>query len=378
MTYSIKQPRHLHCLHYLHPNQLSQAKFKLSSAWLRFIFTLTIIYCLSACEAITYYPHIIIGHLKLQQGKIPIEQALDKPELTQAQKNLLHLVPQIKTFASEKLLLPNKQHYDTIVFIDRPHVVWNVLAAPSLSLEPKTWCFPIAGCVSYRGYFQKVKAEKYAASLQKQGLDVYLSGAAAYSTLGWFEDPLINTFLKYQEADLIGLLFHELAHQKLYVKNDSTFNESFATAVQIAGVKLWFEALNQPKKAQQYLQAQQIRHEFIEIALSYKERLNDVYRSQQTDQAKALEKAKILEAFRQAYSHAVVTHWSNKKPFYGWMQGPLNNAQWNSLGTYYDLVKPLQAKLAEFNNDFEQFYHYCAGLADQEKAQRHHILRTIH
>lgn len=345
--------------------------FKLSLATTCLLF-------IAGCETAGYYSQAIKGHIQLYRGREPITRALEDQRLNPIERERLALVPKIMAFAKTQLHLPSKDQYDTLVFMNRQAVTWNVFAAPTDSLNPKTWCFPIVGCVSYRGYFAKADALNYAEKIGRQGWETYVGGAAAYSTLGWFEDPILSTFLKRDTPNFIGLLFHELAHQQLYIKDDTTFNESFAKTIEQAGVIAWYAKHPDEEALAHYLDQFERRTEFLTLAMSTKEALRSLYTQNLPTSQLQIEKQKILAQFRQHYTERVSTRWQGKKPYDGWMQGPLNNAQWNTLGTYYDLVPAFSNLLKHLNYDFEQFYATCKALGALEKSQRHQLLSKCH
>ena len=201
---------------------------------------LPLLFVLCSCESIGFYAQAARGQFSLVRDREPIEELVKAAQLDASTKEKLHLVMRLREFASTELAMDVGDSYSSYVDLQRPYVVWNVTAAPEFAIEPKTWCFPIAGCVSYRGYFAKRDAEDKAAALRSLGYDVYLRGVGAYSTLGWFDDPVLNTFVSRSEQNLAALLFHELSHRQLYVKDDTQFNESFATAVAIESLSRWF------------------------------------------------------------------------------------------------------------------------------------------
>ncbi len=194
---------------------------------------------LSGCSNFGYYSQAIIGHLSIQVNLVPVADIIADSDTPPELKNQLEKVVEMRAYASEHLFLPSNASYSSYTDLKRPYVLWNVVAAPEFSLEPRQWCFPFAGCVQYRGYYAKEDAQVFAAELNKDGDDIYVGGVAAYSTLGWFADPMLNTILFRDDVSLAGLIFHELAHQQLYVKNDSAFNEGFAKTVELEGVRRW-------------------------------------------------------------------------------------------------------------------------------------------
>lgn len=335
---------------------------------------------ITGCESLGYYSQAIRGHLALNRGRQPIEQALVDERLSAIERERLALVPEIMDFAKSTLGLPSEDQYETLIFMNRNAVTWNVFAAPTDTLIPMNWCFPIVGCISYRGYFAQTEAKAYAEKLSTAGWDTYVGGAAAYSTLGWFDDPLLSTFLQRETPEFIGLLFHELAHQQLYIKNDTTFNESFATTIEQAGVIAWYELNPNPSELAGYLARYEQRTSFIALAMSTKTQLKALYESHRSQPIAELdlvtEKNKILDKFREQYAQNVSTIWQGEKPYGGWMQGPLNNAQWNTLGAYYDLVPAFTHLLQHLQHDFQAFYDVCEALGKMSKAERYQHLNA--
>jgi predicted aminopeptidase len=240
---------------------------KLKKILIKLTSTLLIVTALgmaSGCS-IGYYSQSISGHLHLMCSREDIAELLQDEHTPAELKDKLRLVLQIREFASDQLDLPNNDSYKSYVELDRDHVVWNVVAAPEFSMELEKWCFFIVGCVTYRGYFSEVKAQTFADTLRAEGNDVYVPGVDAYSTLGWFDDPMLSTLIKRSEPRLAGLIFHELAHQLLYIKNDSAFNESFAKTVELEGVRRWMAYRGTPQLTRQYTQQMQRDKQFVAL-----------------------------------------------------------------------------------------------------------------
>ncbi|MEJ2669202.1 MAG: aminopeptidase [Gammaproteobacteria bacterium] len=322
----------------------------------------------------SYYSQAIRGHISLYKHRIPLQEAFSDPRLNEQQRERLAQVPEIMAFAQQALELSTDHQYQTVVFLEHPIVTWNVFAAPTHSLEPKTWCYILLGCVSYRGYFTESAARAYAEQLTAQGWETYVGGASAYSTLGWFEDPILSPFLHRNTEDLAGLLFHELAHQQLYIAHDTTFNESFATAVELAGVTQWRQQQMDPPEDNRYTQRLRVRDEFLALAMHTRSALQHLYKQQSSAQDTQTERQKILADFRAGYEQRVTTHWAGQRPYNSWMKESLNNAQWNTLGAYYDLVPAFTALLHATGTDFSTFYALCKKLGKLPKAQRHEHL----
>jgi len=250
-----------------------------------------------------------------------------------------------------------------------------VFAAPELSLEPKKWCFIVAGCVSYRGYFARGKAEQFAADLKRKGYDVYIGGVLAYSTLGWFDDPLLNTFIHKTEADLAGLLIHELAHQKIYVSGDSAFNESFATVIELEGVKRWFQRSGNAKEAEAYRLKVQRREQFTALVMKHRARLKEIYASDLSDAEKRLAKMRVFGELRNDYA-TLKAGWGGYTVFDNWFAQDLNNAHLIAIGLYTQYVAAFQALLAQHGGDLATFYREVERLAQLPPNERAVVLQA--
>jgi predicted aminopeptidase len=303
---------------------------------------------LCGCETLAYYGQAASGQLALMASARPLEQAEADPEL----KDRLRLAGGIRAFASRELGLPDNGSYRSYADLGRPYAVWNVVAAPEFSLEPVQSCFPFAGCVSYRGYFDKAAAERYAETLRAAGNDVVVYGVPAYSTLGWFDDPLLSTFIDYADADLARLIFHELAHQLLYVKDDTTFNESFAVTVEREGLRRWLAA--------QGRESEKPRSEGPSQALieSARGRLEALYRTRLAPEAMRERKRTELEALRPLIAR--MPAFEGQEP---------NNAFIASYATYTDLVPAFEKLLAEAKGDLPEFYQLARKLASGRSTQ---------
>jgi predicted aminopeptidase len=324
---------------------------------------------IGGCASPGYYLHAISGQVELLNKRRPVEEVLNDPATTPQTRQQLELVQRLRDFASRQLGLPDNRSYRTYADLERPFVVWNVFAAPELSLEPKQWCFVFAGCVPYRGYFAHDKAEKFAAGLKQDGYDVYVGGVPAYSTLGWFNDPLLNTFIHRTEADLAGLLFHELAHQVVYVSGDTTFNESFATVVELEGVKRWFERHGTAPQAETYRQKLRRRDQFTALVLKHRTRLVEIYASNLGDAEKRAAKARVLEKLRNDYT-ILKTGWGGHTDYDKWFEQDLNNAHLAAIGMYHQYVAAFQKLLARQGGDLKVFYRAVKEMANLPKNER--------
>ena len=296
---------------------------------------------------------------------------LDKNTAPSLKQNLTALLA-IREFASKQLALPDNKSYRSYADLKRPFVIWNVFAADEFSAELKQWCFPVAGCVSYRGYFAQTAAEEYAKQLT--ATDIYVGGVPAYSTLGYFNDPVLSTFIHSPEVELARLIFHELAHQVVYVQDDSTFNESFATAVEEAGIERWLESQVGRGLSATWQEAQQRRAGFQQVVLKYQQRLKQLYATDLSDDAKRLAKKQTFVDLRDEYA-ALKNAWGGYAGYDRWFGQDLNNAHLASIAIYTELIPAFRALLRKDNGDFTAFYRTVKKLAKQSKQERENLLR---
>lgn len=329
-----------------------------------------------SCSNLGYYARATQGHFSLLTGRKPIRSLIVEPELNPQLRNNLEKVLNIRDFASRDLRLPENGSYRSYVDVKRPHVVWNVVATPEFELRPVQWCFPVAGCVNYRGFFSPEEAGAFAEDLRQKGHDVYMYGVNAYSTLGWFDDPVLSTFFTRSETDLAGLIFHELAHQVAYVKDDTTFNESFAKTVEMEGVARWLAAKGEEEQIQGYLEEGRRHEEFIALVKQYQRRLQTLY-------AQPMEEAAIREAKIEAFQALRAEHeelkesWGGYKGYDRWF-AELNNAKIASINTYYTHVPAFQTLLRQHQGNLSGFYHEVQSLGRLPHVRRQARLNTLH
>jgi len=316
-----------------------------------------------------FYGQAVRGHMDLMSKREPIDELLLDPGTDDALRRQLELVQEARRFASIELALPNNNSYTTYVALDRDYVVWNVFAAPEFSIEPRQWCFPVAGCVVYRGYFAEQRADAYAAKLAARGWDVHVGGAAAYSTLGRFDDPVLSTMMAWDDRQLVAILFHELAHQRLYVKDDSAFNEGFATAVEVLGMERWFATRGDLAGLAAYVAGRERASAFNLLLADTRERLAELYRSDQDPVRMRQSKADEFAALRDRYQ-ALRRSWDGYSGFDRWFETPLNNARLVPVSTYGRLVPAFRALFREQGEDFRAFFAACDELAAADPTQR--------
>jgi predicted aminopeptidase len=314
-----------------------------------------------------YYWQAATGHLELVSKRVPIETVLTDPAEPDAVKRALSRVLEMRQFAVAELGLPDNDSYRSYVDIGRPYVVWNVVAAGEFSVDAKQWCFPLLGCVSYRGYFHRDAAEGFAADLAEAGLDTYVAGATAYSTLGYFADPVLSTMLAGGEAYVAGVLFHELAHQKFYLKGDSDLNEAFASAVQQYGTEAWLRAYGTADELDAYRRRQSRQADFSALIAAQRMRLAAIYESGAPAATLRAEKARAFAQMRQDYQRYKAA-WGGVTDYDAWFDQPLNNAQLVSVATYRRWLPGLLWYLE--HNGLDTLYERMDALAQLTDAQR--------
>ena len=343
-----------------------------SVGWL----ALLAILALPGCATVDYYAQAVAGHLGLMVGARPVETVIEAPDTAPGLAARLRTALEIREFASDALALPANASYRRYVDLGRRYVVWTVVAAPELSLEPRRWCFPVAGCVSYRGYFSESDAAAYAAKLESEGWDATVTGARAYSTLGWFDDPLLSSMVELPEPWLAGIVFHELAHQRLYVPGDTDFNESFAVVVERAGVRRWIEAQGRDGLKERHRVAAERRAAFLDMVRDTRRGLEAVYASSRGDAEKRAAKARAFEGLRSRYA-ALRATWTSGPTYDFWFERGVNNAAIALLTTYDRWVPALETLLARSGGDLEAFYRACEELAALPAEERRARLEAL-
>lgn len=331
---------------------------------------------LSGCDTASYYMQAIRGQTEMWQATRPIEEVIADPSAPDALKARLEYAMRIRAFASSKLGLPDNSSYRGYADLKRPYVVWNLFATDAYSVSPRQWCFPFAGCVAYKGYFSRTDAEAAAAELRRSGDDVFVAGVPAYSTLGYFSDPVLNTFIHYPQAELARLIFHELAHQAVYVQGDSAFNESFAVTVERAGVRRWMQAHGTAAELAAFDRSQERRASFYAIVSKYRRRLDRLYSSGLPRAHMAQKKAEIFAELETEY-HALKQSWGGFKGYDRWLGPSANNASLASVAVYTRLVPAFQALLERSGGDLPRFYEEARRLADMPPAQRQATLSEL-
>lgn len=336
----------------------------------RLMLTAAMLAALAGCSSTMYLLQAANGEWHVIHGRKPIVQVIDDPRTPEPMIRELAEVREARDFASRVLKLPDNDSYRTYVRIDRPYVVWNVVAVPALSVQPKEWCFPIAGCVAYRGYFNEKRARDFAAGLERRGYDVVIEGVPAYSTLGKLPDPVMSTMMRYGSDDLAAMIFHELAHQLLYVQNDSQFDEAFAVTVEDEGLKRWLQYKGRAARIAQLQKDRAEDQQCIALLRHARDRLARLYGSSASRTAKLRGKQRILAGLA-AQIRALEGRLAVRFPLYDqWIAEGLNNAQLASVDTYYDCVPGFERLLRQQNDDLPRFYAAARRLAREPRAMR--------
>ncbi len=330
--------------------------------------------CLAGCGTLGYYWQSVSGHMKMMHDARPVGDWIADGTTPGRLKDRLELTQRIRAFAVSELKLPDNDSYRRYADLKRQAVVWNVVAAPEYSLTLRTWCFPVAGCVGYRGYFSEADARAEADTLKAQGFEVSVYGVPAYSTLGWFADPLLNTFINYPEGELARLIFHELGHQVVYASGDTMFNESFATAVERLGGARWLEAMGSPAAREEYASFNNRRVQFRALALATRRALKDIY-DNAPEGERAAQKAKALQDFRGEYAR-LKESWGGFAGYDVWVSRA-NNASFGAQAAYDELVPGFEALFEREGRDWQRFYDAAKRLADLPKDKRHQALKEI-
>ena len=326
----------------------------------RVVALLSALACLPGC----YYVQAARGQLDVMHRREPIGEVIRSGDTPANLAERLKLVQDARQFSIEELQLPDNDSYQSYADLERDYVVWNVVAAPEFSLQPKTWCFPVAGCVNYRGYFDEEAARRYAAKLENKGYDVAVGGVAAYSTLGKFSDPVLNTMMRWEDVDLAAVLFHELAHQKLYIKGDTEFNESFASALEEFGVRRWLESRGSEDELDAYQDRRDLRQRLMDLVEQARADFEMIYSADTAVDTMRAQKRERLDKLTTAIN-AELKRSGREAP--EWLREGLNNARLASMALYQGRLPEFRALLADCNDDIECFYAAAAALAESDR-----------
>jgi len=329
---------------------------------LRIIVVAALCLFLAGCTNIAYYAQATKGQMQLMAETRPIPEVIDDPATNPGLRRQLEQVIVIREFASKELALPDNGSYRSYADLGRPFVVWNVFAAPEFSLDLQQWCMIFVGCVNYRGYYDKNAAEGYAGELRKAGADTYVGGVSDYSTLGYFNDPVLNTFLHFGGTEVAQIIFHELAHQLVYTKGDTAFNESFATTVEYEGLRRWLTRTGLPEQLQDFETYQKHNTGFHRLVDAGRDKLRDIYASSLTTDEKRRAKTEVFTEMKRAYSE-MKAGWGGDKRYDLWFSQQLNNATLGSVTLYTKWVPAFQALLEQEDGSLPLFYQRAVALA---------------
>jgi len=327
---------------------------------------------LPACGTL-YVAQAARGQWQVMHARKPIDKVIASDKTSTELRGRLTEVRAARDFASRELALPDNGSYRSYADLKRPYVVWNVVAAPEFSVHPERWCFPVAGCVAYRGYFAESKARKFAGALVAQGFDTYVGGVAAYSTLGKFRDPVLNTMLGYGDDELAAIIFHELSHQLIYVANDSEFNEAFATAVEQAGLERWLKLRGRESDLGRYKARRSRQAQIIALFIGARAKLDALY-SQKLEPAVTRERKREIFATLDSQMADLEKRLGLRSSYRDLAPNGLNNAYLASIATYYDCVPGFERLLAKQDGDLPKFYAAVRELTRKPRAERHQLL----
>ena len=331
---------------------------------------------LAGCSNIAYYAQAVGGHFELMRAAQPISEIVAEPSGDPQLGKQLAEVAAIRDFASRELGLPDNNSYRSYADIGRPYVVWNVFAAPELSLEAKQWCVLLVGCVNYRGYYDQKDAERLAAELREEGYDTFVGGVAAYSTLGYFDDPVLNTFMRRGTLEVARIVFHELAHQVVYVGDDTAFNESFATVVENEGMRRWTAAQATPAQSAAFAAQRRRKADFGRLLQDYRQRARALYETGGAAERQRSAKAELFAALRRDYA-ALKASWGGHAGYDRIIGADFNNAGLIAFGLYSELVPAFTALLAAEQHDLQRFYRRVSALAGLGKEDRRCALARL-
>ncbi len=354
----------------------TEAAVRVARKALKAIAALCAVLALGGCGTLSYYAQAVHGELSLLARAEPVQTLLADPSTPEALRARLRAAESIRDFASRELKLPDNDSYRRYSELGRPYAVWNVVATPEFSLEPLRSCFPVAGCVSYRGFFAQRDAEAYGARLRARADDVIVYGVPAYSTLGWFDDPLLSTFIRFPETELAHLVFHELTHQLIYVKGDSTFDESLAETVAHVGVRRWLAATGREAELASYTTAQRRMRQFAALLSQTRGELERIY-------AEPIPAKSMRERKRAAFARllrryaALKDSWGGFSGYDRLFAGGPNNALLASFTTYTEYVPAFERLLEQAGGDLEKFYAKVRALAALPKAERDRDLEKL-
>jgi len=345
-------------------------------AFLRLVAATILAFGLAGCTSVSYYAQSLEGHVNIMTARRDVVKLIDDPSTPETLRARMASARAIRNFAVDELALPDNNSYRSYVDVGREAVTWAVFAAPEFSLTPHEWCFPVYGCVPYRGYFSKKSAIEFAVELQRQELDVHVTGITAYSTLGWSSDPLLSTMLTQGDTYLAEVVFHELAHQLVYINGDAEFNEAFAVAVETTGVRKWLRAAGDTAGLRRYETDRKRRAEFLALVSQTRDELRQVYeRSGSLDDLRAAKTAAI-ERLRTRYRRMRDSRWRGYRAYDTWFDAPINNATLAAISVYGDQVTAFLRLFNPCSGDYPRFFASVQQLGKLDKANRADALKA--
>jgi predicted aminopeptidase len=359
--------------------------------WLIVSTVLLVIAAVSGCKSVGFYSQALKGQYQILSSQIRVERLLEDKTTPEELRAKLKLVGDLRRFAEQELALKVDGHYTRYANLHRPFVVWNIQAAGEFSMQPKTWWYPVLGRLEYRGYFTEAGATNYARWLRGRGFDVHVGGVSAYSTLGWFRDPLLNTFISDPEPDLAETIFHELSHQRVFIGGDTDFNEAFATTVGQEATRRWLAAKGDAAALREYDQQLARNDQFVQLVAATRTQLEALFGDTRDEDGKIRaarpgpaapaeelrrEKERIIAQFRAGYAR-LREGWGGEAFRENWMKSNINNAKLNSIANYYDLVPGFQALLSLKGGDLAAFYDAVEELGRKSRKERHEWLRLL-
>lgn len=323
----------------------------------------SLVLCISGC----YYVQAARGQLEIMRKREPIAEIINADTTPQDLEARLRVVRDARRFSIDTLGLPDNASYTSFADLERDYALWNVVAAPEFSLEPKRWCYPVVGCVSYRGYFNEVKARRLGEKLAEDGYDVLVGGVAAYSTLGKFSDPILNTMMRWADVDLVAVMFHELAHQLLYIKDDSGFNESFATAVEEFGIERWLANKDAPAESAAYYERRDLQRRLMDLVAIARADLEKTYAEPlDVDELRQRKQRRLAKLGMDAS----IEYASANRSAPEWWSSDLTNARLVSMTLYHGLLPKFRGLLQQCDNDLQCFYDAARALSELGKDAR--------
>lgn len=309
---------------------------------------------LCGCASLGYYAHLARGQMELLSKREPIEKIVGDPQRDAELRRRLALVLDARRFAIDRLRLPDNASYTLYADLGRPYVVWNVFATPEFSLAPIESCFPLTGCLAYRGHYRKELAQEQVEKMRAEGYDVDIGGVPAYSTLGWFDDPVLSTMMRWSDAVLVGTVFHELGHQRLYVKNDTTFNESYASFIEQQGLLEYFTGGQVDPAASETQRAREAQ--FVALVIGARRKLADLYSLPLSPEVMRTQKAETFAQLKRDYARMRDTEWNGSGDYDGWFARDLNNASLLPVGLYDEWVPAFRTLFEECGNEWPRFH----------------------